>query len=97
VSPGHGQNVQPLEAEMRSEVKRQIDSMRTKKGTMKEATKSHLPQDIDAYIAQFPPDVQVVLQNIRATIVQAAPGAKEVISYQMPALKQHGILVYFAA
>lgn len=25
------------------------------------------------------------------------PDAKEVISYQMPAFKQHGILVYFAA
>src|SRR5438445_1686461 len=27
----------------------------------------------------------------------AAPGAKETISYLMPAFKQHGILVYFAA
>lgn len=41
--------------------------------------------------------MQAVLQDIRATILQAAPDAKEVISYQMPAFRQHGILVYFAA
>lgn len=55
------------------------------------------PSDIDGYISQFPADVQTVLRKVRATIRQAAPDAKEVISYQMPALKQHGILVYFAA
>jgi uncharacterized protein YdhG (YjbR/CyaY superfamily) len=54
------------------------------------------PKDIDSYISQFPADVQAVLQKVRATISQAAPEAKEVISYQMPAFKQHGILVYFA-
>ena len=32
-----------------------------------------------------------------ATIRRAAPEAKETISYMMPAFKQHGILVYFAA
>ena len=55
------------------------------------------PQDIDGYISQFPADVQTVLQKVRETIRQAAPDAKEVISYQMPAFKQHGMLVYFAA
>ena len=54
-------------------------------------------QDIDAYITQFPADVHAVLQQVRATIRHAAPDAKETISYQMPAFKQHGILVYFAA
>jgi uncharacterized protein YdhG (YjbR/CyaY superfamily) len=52
--------------------------------------------DIDSYIAQFPIDLQAVLQKVRATIRRAAPDAKELISYQMPAFKQHGILVYFA-
>lgn len=52
---------------------------------------------IDAYIAQFPPDVQAILQRVRETIRSAAPDAEEVISYQMPAFRQHGILVYFAA
>jgi uncharacterized protein YdhG (YjbR/CyaY superfamily) len=55
------------------------------------------PKDIDGYISQFPADVQAILEKVRAAIRQAAPDAKETISYQMPALKQHGILVYFAA
>lgn len=55
------------------------------------------PVDIDGYIAQFPPDVQAVLEKVRATIRRAAPDAAEVISYQVPAFRQHGILVFFAA
>ncbi len=55
------------------------------------------PTDIDAYIAQFPSEVQQVLRKVRATIRAAAPTATEVISYKMPAFRQHGILVYFAA
>jgi uncharacterized protein YdhG (YjbR/CyaY superfamily) len=53
-------------------------------------------KDIDAYIAQFPPKVRAILKKVRATIRRAAPEATEVISYQMPAFKQYGILVYFA-
>src|SRR5437762_14158979 len=59
--------------------------------------KTQKPTDIDGYISQFPADVRAVLQEVRETISHAAPDAKEVISYQMPAFKQHGILVYFAA
>ncbi len=59
--------------------------------------KSQKPQDINGYISQFPADTQAILEKVRATIRQAAPDAKETISYQMPAFKQHGILVYFAA
>src|SRR6266480_5506354 len=55
------------------------------------------PKDIDTYISQFPADVQAILRKVRQTISQAAPDAKETISYQMPAFKQHGILLYFAA
>src|SRR5580698_5293333 len=54
-------------------------------------------KDIDDYISKFPADVQAILQDVRETIRQAAPEAKETISYMMPAFKQHGILVYFAA
>ena len=54
-------------------------------------------KDIDDYISKFPDDVQAILQKVRATIRPAAPKAKETISYMMPAFKQHGILVYFAA
>lgn len=56
-----------------------------------------MPANIDEYIASFPPDVQTILQRIRLTIRQAAPDAQECISYNMPAFKLQGTLVYFAA
>jgi uncharacterized protein YdhG (YjbR/CyaY superfamily) len=52
---------------------------------------------IDEYIAGFPPDVQEILQKIRATIRKAAPQAEEAIKYQMPTFVLHGNLVHFAA
>lgn len=52
---------------------------------------------IDEYIATFPKEIQPKLQDIRQTIKQAAPNAQEAISYQMPAFKQKGNLVWFAA
>ncbi len=55
------------------------------------------PKTIDEYISAFPPDVQAILQRIRRTVQRAAPGARETISYQMPAFKLHGVLIYFAA
>jgi uncharacterized protein YdhG (YjbR/CyaY superfamily) len=59
--------------------------------------KAPKPQDIDGYISQFAADVQAILQKVRETIRSAAPDANETISYMMPAFRQHGILVYFAA
>ena len=53
-------------------------------------------KNIDGYISQFPADMQAILEKVRAAIGHAAPDARETISYQMPAFKQHGILVYFA-
>jgi len=52
---------------------------------------------IDEYIATFPEEVQIKLQEVRAAIKAAAPDAEEKISYKMPAFAQKGILVYFAA
>jgi uncharacterized protein YdhG (YjbR/CyaY superfamily) len=54
------------------------------------------PANIDEYIDGFPDKVRKVLQKIRKTIQKAAPGAEEVISYQMPAFKLKRVLVYFA-
>jgi uncharacterized protein YdhG (YjbR/CyaY superfamily) len=54
-------------------------------------------ETIDDYIAQFPTDVRELLFKIRQTIQAAAPAAEETISYQMPAFRLNGILVYFAA
>ena len=56
-----------------------------------------MARDVDQYIAAFPAEVQRLLQQIRATIIKAAPEATEVLSYQIPAYRYHGILVYFAA
>ena len=52
---------------------------------------------IDEYHAAFPADIQLLLDKMRVTIRQAVPGAAEVISYNMPAYRQHGVLVYYAA
>ena len=52
---------------------------------------------VSAYIAAFAPDVQTILERIRRTARAAAPAAEELISYRMPALRQGGILIYFAA
>ena len=59
--------------------------------------KPQASKDIDGYISQFPCDVQTILEQVRATIRKAAPEATEIISYQMPAFRRYGILVYFAA
>lgn len=52
---------------------------------------------VDAYIVSFPPPVRKLLSAMRKTIKAAAPNAEELISYQMPAYKYKGVLVYFAA
>jgi uncharacterized protein YdhG (YjbR/CyaY superfamily) len=54
------------------------------------------PATIDEYMMGFPPEIQALLEQVRATIQRAAPEAHEVISYGMPAFKQHGYLVFFA-
>jgi uncharacterized protein YdhG (YjbR/CyaY superfamily) len=61
------------------------------------ATGKKRPGNIDEYISGFSPDVQEILQTIRATIRTAAPFAEETISYRIPAFMQDGVLVYFAA
>jgi uncharacterized protein YdhG (YjbR/CyaY superfamily) len=50
---------------------------------------------VDEYIATFPPGLQEILRTVRTAILEAAPGAQEAISYQVPAYRLHGILVYF--
>ena len=52
---------------------------------------------IDEYIQTFSPPVRKLLEKLRQTIRESAPEAEEVISYQMPAFKYNGMLVYFAA
>jgi uncharacterized protein YdhG (YjbR/CyaY superfamily) len=53
--------------------------------------------DVDAYIRAFPPDVQVLLSQVRQTILDHAPEATETIAYAMPAYRLYKKpLVYFA-
>ena len=54
-------------------------------------------ENIDDYIADFPPDIQKILQRVRTTVRRAAPQAEEAIRYQMPTFKLEGNLVHFAA
>jgi uncharacterized protein YdhG (YjbR/CyaY superfamily) len=55
------------------------------------------PTTVDEYIAGCAPEAQVILQQIRAIVHELAPQAQELISYQIPAFKLNGMLVYFAA
>jgi uncharacterized protein YdhG (YjbR/CyaY superfamily) len=55
------------------------------------------PESIDAYIASFPVDVQVLLNQMRQAIKQVAPDADELISYGIPAFRFKKMLVWFAA
>ena len=52
---------------------------------------------IPQYISHFPRDVQIILKNIRKTIRNLAPSAKEAICYGIPTFKLNGNLVHFAA
>jgi uncharacterized protein YdhG (YjbR/CyaY superfamily) len=61
------------------------------------STNQTAPKTIDEYIAGFPSDIQEILEKIRMTIREAAPGAQESIKYRMPAFTLKGNLVYFAA
>jgi len=54
-------------------------------------------KNVDEYIESFPDNIREMLKAMRETIKMAAPDAEEMISYQMPAYKFHGALVYFAA
>lgn len=51
---------------------------------------------IDEYINTFPKDIQKILTKLRKVINEAAPEAKEAISYQIPTFKLNGNLVHFA-
>jgi uncharacterized protein YdhG (YjbR/CyaY superfamily) len=55
------------------------------------------PKNIDDYIESFSPEVQAILEKIRSTIRNAAPGATETVSYNMPTFTLNGVLVHFAA
>lgn len=53
--------------------------------------------NVDQYISEQDDSIIEKLNQIREIIKQTAPNASEVISYGMPAYRQYGVLVYFAA
>jgi uncharacterized protein YdhG (YjbR/CyaY superfamily) len=53
---------------------------------------------IDEYHLAFPEDLRQRMQSIRELVHQVAPGAEEVISYQIPAFKTgKSYLIYYSA
>jgi uncharacterized protein YdhG (YjbR/CyaY superfamily) len=53
-------------------------------------------EDVDIYLASHPEIIKAILEKIRKTIKKAVPEATELISYQMPAYKFHGIIAWYA-
>ena len=52
---------------------------------------------IDEYIKLFPKNIQLILNELRGVIRDAAPEASETIKYQMPTFYLRKNLVHFAA
>jgi uncharacterized protein YdhG (YjbR/CyaY superfamily) len=56
------------------------------------------PTTVEEYLDALPPDRRSVMDELRATVRSAAPGATETIAYDMPALRSDGqFLVSYAA
>lgn len=45
---------------------------------------------IDQFISAYPPEVQTILQKIRAAIRKSAPGAEEAMAYGIPTFRLNG-------
>ena len=52
---------------------------------------------IDQYLARVEPEQRAALEALRQVIRKAAPKAEEVITYGIPAFRQNGFLIGFAA
>lgn len=52
---------------------------------------------VEEYMLDFPETAQNKMQELREVIASVTTNCKEIISYNMPAYKQNGIVVYFAA
>ncbi len=59
------------------------------RGTKKRA------KDVESYILSAPEEVQGKLRDVRAAIKEAAPRARESISYRMPYYSYNGRLAWF--
>jgi uncharacterized protein YdhG (YjbR/CyaY superfamily) len=52
---------------------------------------------ISAYIAQFPGEMQGVLLSVWRTMLDALPGAEEMVSYQIPTFRRNRSYVIYSA
>ena len=52
---------------------------------------------VDEYLDTVPPAHRTLLRKLKKLIREVAPGAEETISYNMPAYRYNGYLVYFAS
>jgi uncharacterized protein YdhG (YjbR/CyaY superfamily) len=62
---------------------------------MESASKTKF-KTVEEYFAAQPSANRVKLEEMRSTILAAAPGAVEVISYNIPAFQLNGLLVWYA-
>jgi len=52
---------------------------------------------VEEYFTSLPKDVRSKLQELRNAVKKTAPQAEEVISYNIPAFRLNGMLVWYAA
>ena len=65
---------------------------------MKKVAKSAIPKTVDEYLAGVPEPQRGTLKKVRAVIQSVLPAeATEVISYRIPCVKYHGMLLGYAA
>ena len=57
----------------------------------------HKFKTVDEYISSLSPEKKKIVQELRSIIQKVAPESEEIISYNMPAYRYNGILVYFMA
>jgi len=55
------------------------------------------PEEVDAYLADMPPDIRAALEQLREVIRAAAPEATERVSYKVAVFRHQGSLVGFGA
>ena len=59
--------------------------------------RSTRPKSVEEYFDGIPQPQRAAMDRVRSIVQKAAPRAAEVISYGMPAFRQDGMVVYYAA
>ena len=54
------------------------------------------PETVEQYMESIPPEHRDGFMELHETIIAAAPEAESCMSYSMPAVKRHGVVVYYA-